>query len=69
MIAHIDREESYDFVLYEVSQDSSTYERKRSVEVPDELVERYKKVQHEYREVQKLLRELYEREIDGVQGW
>ena len=64
MIIHIDRDESYDFYLVKIHPDSSLYQKKRSVEIPDELVARYEKAVHEFGEVQELLKEIHD-----VQGW
>lgn len=64
VLVHIYREESYDFYLMEIRENSDAYEKKRSVEVPDELVVRYKRAVDELGDVQELLREI----SDG-QGW
>ena len=64
MIVHIYREESYEFYLVEINHDSSEWKRGRSIEIPDELVARYKKAMEELGEVQELLKEIH----DG-QGW
>lgn len=64
MIVHIDREESYDYFLRRIHEDSDSYEKERSVEIPDELVARYDKAVDELGEVQELLEEIH----DG-QGW
>lgn len=60
MLVHIYREESYDFYLVEINQDSSDYARKRSVEIPDELFARYEKAWDELGDVQELLRDIHE---------
>ena len=62
MLMYVDREESYDCYLVEIDQDSSSHDRERAVEVPDELVARYRKAVHEYGEVEELLREIWDRE-------
>ena len=66
MLVHIAREchpaNNGDFYLVEIDQDSRPYERKRSVEIPDELVVRYEKADCEHGEVQDLLQEIYDRQ-------
>lgn len=64
MLVHIDRECDAqghgDFYLVKIHQESRPYERKRSVEIPDELVVRYEKADCEHGEVQDLLREIFD---------
>jgi len=64
MIVHIAKEESYDFHLVAINENSDSYERGLSVEIPDALFARYKKALDELCDVQELLGEIHDR-----QGW
>ena len=62
MLVYVDRDSWLVYGLMEIDKDSTDYEIKHAVEIPDELVARHKKAQDEYGEVQELLEEIWDRE-------
>ncbi len=65
MLVYVDRDSGLYYILMEIGKDSPDYEKKRALEIPDDLVARHKKAQDEYGEVQELLKELYEQQPPG----
>ena len=57
MIVHIERDEWWP-IFFPVKEKSTDL---RTIEMPDELVERYKKANAEFSKVQKLLRQYYDK--------
>lgn len=56
MLVYVDRDSILEYYLVEIDKGSHL---RRAVEVPDELVARHRKAQDEHREVQALLREIW----------